>query len=373
MRYRARANVGQNRRPLNPLNMYNVFVDFHHASLLNSFIMLFENRLGGNVYRPIGMEWAREGFWAIYDHPATQAQFLSMEQGYRPIDGSPALNIVGEVQNDVYYCQDIDSGKYNKAITLETFLKLDIDLIIATIPQHIEPFVRLAALHPKKPKVIYQIGNSWNLPTNTPIRNVMASARLPYKPDGFNIVEYHQEFDTGVFHPGGVENLPNNIYSFVNCFNVDGLFAADWSLFQQVEAKMTEWNFKCYGGQCRDGAAHGTQQLADKMREAKFIWHTKFAGDGYGHVLHNAAAVGRPLITRKAYYYDKLGGDLMIDGETAILIDGLNPDQIADKIRYYSDWFRYGVLCGNMREKFKNVVNFDGEFENIKHFLSKLL
>jgi hypothetical protein len=27
-----------------------VFTDFHHASLLQSFILLFERRFGGNVY-----------------------------------------------------------------------------------------------------------------------------------------------------------------------------------------------------------------------------------------------------------------------------------------------------------------------------------
>jgi hypothetical protein len=71
---------------------YNVFTDFHHASLLQSFILLFEKRLGGNVFRPIGMEWAEKGFWKIYDHPATREQYLGLN-GATP-DGTPRLNEV---------------------------------------------------------------------------------------------------------------------------------------------------------------------------------------------------------------------------------------------------------------------------------------
>lgn len=334
--------------------------------------MLFEGRLGGNVYRPIGMEWAEKGFWRLADHPATRAQFLSMEQGYRPVDGSPALN-VGEYKEGVHYCQDIDSGKYNKALTFDEFMATDIDLIIATIPQHVESFYLLSQLHPKKPKVIYQIGNNWNIPTTSPIKNVMASARLTHKPEGFNIVEYHQEFDTSIFKPDYHQTATKNIFSFVNCFNVDQLFAADWSLFQQVEAKMPDWTFRSFGGQCRDGAAHGSQDLANKMNESRFIWHTKQGGDGYGHVLHNAFAVGKPVIINRGYYDNKMGADLLVDGVTAIFIDSLNPDQIVEKIANCNNGMQYASMCGCVREKFRQVVNFDAEFEQIKLFLGKLL
>lgn len=371
----------------------NVMVDFHHASLLNSFILLFENRLGGNVYRPIGLEWAEKGFWNIYDHPATRAQFLTMDQGYRPTDGTAPLNNIEQVQDNVYYCQDIDSGYYNKAITLGTFFEMDIDIIIATIPQHVEPFYRLAGLHKNHPKVIYQIGNSWNVPFDTPIKNIMSSARLPFKPEGFNVIEYHQEFDTNIFNPqefimqygysiDGVDHKtgdeipmppPQNIFSFVNCFNVDQLFAGDWQLFEKLESLMPDWNFRAYGGQCRDGAAHGSQELADKMREAKFIWHTKNGGDGYGHVLHNSAAVGRPLIARRQYYVDKMGGDLMIDGVTAILIDNLNPEEIIQKINHYSDPIIYTDMCRAVYKNFCEKVMFDKEADQIKTFLENLV
>lgn len=363
---------------------YNVFTDFHHASLLNSLIMLFEGRLGGNVYRPIGMEWAEQGFWKVYDHPATQQQFLGI--GGATPDGTPPLNQVvpwelGVEKSGYYLCHDIDSGLQNKAITFETFLMTPIDIVIASLPQHIEPFKRLCEAHPNKPKFIYQIGNAWDIPSDQSVLNVMASAEIPLIPAGVNFVSYHQEFDTKVFAPGipqytndpefiGFPNeFPrNNIFSFVNVFQD----FPDYELFENVERLMLSWNFKSYGGQCRDGAAHGSYELAKKMQQARFIWHTKAGGDGYGHIIHNAAAVARPMITKSSYYSGKLGEKLMIDGETCINIDGLSLPEIVDKIVYYSEPERYKKMCERVYENFKRIVDFDKEAEELTFFMQNL-
>ena len=62
-----------------------VFTDFHHAGLLNSLILLFEGRMHGAVYRPIGIDWANKGYWAIYDHPATRQQYLTLDQDRKSV------------------------------------------------------------------------------------------------------------------------------------------------------------------------------------------------------------------------------------------------------------------------------------------------
>lgn len=374
---------------------YNVFTDFHHASLLYSFILLFEKRLGGNVFRPIGMDWATEGYWKVYDHPATQQQFLTLHQGFRPEDGTPALNQIKEQASmdqlfdieGVYFCQDIDSGYYNKAITLSAFFLLPIDIVIASLPQHLEPFKKLCELHPNKPKLIYQIGNQWELFDINLVRNVMASAKInasyvsiDESPDvGLNLIEYHQEFDTHIFKPTPIISdvvkdervitFPEKtIYSFVNVFQS----FPDFPLFEQIEREMPDWSFKSYGGQCRDGAAHGSQELAWKMKNARFIWHTKAGGDGYGHVLHNAAAVSRPMIVKKSYYSGKLGDNLLIDGKTCIDIDNLTIQEIVDKIKYYNAPEQYIQMCENVYSNFKQVVDFDKEATQLEAFLARL-
>lgn len=360
--------------------MYNVFTDFHHASLLQSFILLFEKRLGGKVYRPIGTEWFENGFWKIYDHPATVAQFLGI--GGATPDGTPPLNEVDSVgarigengkRISIYNCHDIDSDGVNKAITYEGFMNMKFDIVIASIPAHVEPFARLCELHPNKPKLIYQIGNQWNFDGSLPVKNIMSSATVNGVTSGLNVIQYHQEFDLDIFWPDTRVYHGPNIYSFVNCFNVEQMFAYDWTLFQEVERLMPNWTFRSYGGQCRDGAAHGAQQLADKMRESLFIWHTKKHGDGYGHVLFNSAAVGRPIITKKSDYAGKLGEDLMIDGKTCINIDGLSPGDIVEKIKHYSDPRLYEYMRAMVVENFREHVNFDREEQELRQFLNNLL
>lgn len=360
----------------------NVLVDFHHASLLNSLILLFEKRLGGKIYRPIGIEWAQQGFWKVYDHPETQAQYLGI--GSATPDGSAKLNeVVKNPQEGVYHCYDIDSGETNKAVTLGAFLRTSFDIVIASMPVHVEPFKKLCELHPNKPKLIYQIGNSWDNSILAP--NIMASAKISGIPQDINFIEYHQEFNIDYFQPNEPSkpdllrtwddsrvSPKKNIYSFVNVFNGQDHFKEDWRLFENIEHMMYGWSFKSFGGQCRDGAIGPAKKVASKMKESKFIWHTKVGGDGYGHVIHNAFAVGRPPIVKMEQYRGKLAEDLMEDGVTCIAIDNLSNDEIVNKIEHYSELRAYEKLCKGAYDRFKQVVNFDKEQIKIQEFLANL-
>ncbi len=349
-----------------------VFTDFHHASLLNSLIMLFEGRMGGEVYRPIGMEWAEKGYWHVYDHPDTQRQFLGTNQGYRPADGSPPVNLVEEVENlpsgdgRVYLCRDIEGDRVNRAIDFETFLALDIDIVIASIPQHVEPFKRLIREHKPNAKLIFQIGNAWTIEAAA-APNIMASAIIRDVPAEVNFVQYHQEFDRGIFGVG-VPHWMKTIYSFINVHHD----MPDYELFLKLEKLMPDWEFQSFGGQGRDGSVDGVQHLANAMRDARFIWHVKAGGDGYGHVLFNSAAVGRPVIVKKSHYAGKLGEKLLIDGRTCIDIDNKTPAQIVEAIVHYSDPEAYASMCQNVYANFKAQVDFDADFERIKTFISNL-
>lgn len=350
-----------------------VFTDFHHSSLLNSLILLFEKRLGGKVFRPIGTEWHKQGYWKVYDHPATVEQFLGI--GGATPDGTQKLNEVVSFDTYFYDCYDIDSGSTNSAITYDGFMLMPIDYVIATLPQHVEPFKKLCDSHPNSPKLIYQIGNAW--PVGTDItnytKNIMSSAKI-YIPNDCNSVIYHQEFDTSIFNAKHNEKYINQISSFVNCFSVDGMFRDDYNLFLKVEELLkNKYEMKCFGGQCRDGSANGSKELAKRIKDSQFIWHTKNGGDGYGHVLHNSAACGRPIIAKFSQYYGKLGADLLIDGHSAINIDGLSTHAIVEKILFYSDIDSYNRMSNNVYRNFKAVCNFNEEEKKIRQFLENLV
>lgn len=348
----------------------NIFVDFHHSGLLNSLILLLEKRLRHKVYRPIGMDWQKQGFWSVYDHPATAKQFLSLDQSFKPEDGSEQLNqtdnqLLNSNTKNFYYCKDITSRKYNKAITLEQFKSMNIDVVIASLPQHIEPFKRLIKNHKPNAKLVYQIGNSWNVGNNQ-VKNVMASALVKI-PSEIHSVTYHQEFDTDIFcfEPNTTDP---KITSLVNCFNTADVFKQDWQLFEKIEKLMPDYSFNVYGGGCRDGAMHGEKQVAKAITESRFIWHTKRGGDGYGHIIHNAFAMGRPPIVNMSYYKGKMAGKLMVDGETCVAIDGLNPQQIVNKIRA-SDYRKMSI---NAYNKFVREVSFSEDEQKIQEFLKLL-
>lgn len=353
-----------------------VFVDFHHHALLQSLILLFEKRLGGEVYRPIGLEWYEQGFWLVYDHPATAAQYLSKDQLYKPEDGTPPLNQIIEQEKGIYLCHDISGEISNKAIDLEKFKETKFDILIASLPQHIEPFKKLISLYQPQAKLIYQIGNQWNIDQNV-VKNVMASANVPI-PQGINGIVYHQEFDLDTFYYSPPDPTSKKIYSFINCLNAVDIYKKDWELFLELEKLMPDWEFKSFGGQCRDGAINDNKELADKMREATFIYQVKSEGDGYGHVIHNAAAIGRPLITRYSDYKNKLAEPL-IGITTSIQVDNGTPQQIANEIeRTFNNEMpmihpRLESMSQAIFNKFHNTVNFDQEEQKIRTFLDNLI
>lgn len=344
-----------------------IFSDFHHAGLLNSFILTLEKRLGHTVYRPIGIDWHTKGYWHIYDHPATVQQFLGI--GGATPDGSRRLNEVQSQQDQIYLCHDIDSDQSNRAITLDGFMGMNIDVVIASIPQHIAPFAKLCQDHPHKPKLIYQVGNAWEPDATT--KNILSSAIIPSIPPCTNYLQYHQEFDLSLFKPTPTTN--KRITSLVNCFGVSNYLQPDFDLFTKVEKLLPEWSFLALGGQCRDGCAHGNAQVASAIGNSMYIWHTKAGGDGYGHIIHNASAMGKPLIVKKQYYEGKLGARLMHDGETCIAIDNLSYTEIAHKIQHYSTPTIYTKMCECVYNNFVKEVDFGKEAQSIQLFLDNLI
>lgn len=344
-----------------------IFTDFHHSGLLQSFIITFEKRLGHKVYRPIGLEWFEKGFWRINHQRDTAEQFLGLH--VVPKDGTPGLNDVTGYQEGVYKVRDIIDGE-NKAITFDAFMRTPVDVVIASIPAHLEPFRILCDMHPNKPKLVFQIGNNWELVDTNLVKNFMVSTKVSAPPIiDVNYIQYHQEFSLDDFNAGGIFTLPDkNIYSFINILQSH----RDWPLFLELEQDLPDWQFRSYGGQCRDGNMTGSKALGEKMREARFIWHTKQGGDGYGHILYNSAAVGRPVIIRRADYEGKLGDELLIDGQTSIFIDGLSKEQIIEKILYYSEPVRYRKMSRHTWLNFNDKVNFAAEAQMIEDFLHNL-
>lgn len=348
-----------------------VLVDFHHSSLLRSLVMLFEDRLGAEVYRPIGMEWFHEGFWKINNLEDTAKQFLSTDGLYTPKDGTPLLNKiqtkVPRMRPGCYHIEDPGGLTRHWAMTLETFKTNKFDFLVASIPQHVEPFKELIRLYQPDAKLIIQMGNNWNI-DNYPGENVLAS--IAPQLTSANAHFYHQEFDLDIFHPTPVEPS-RKIYSFLNIIQNSGI---GWTDYQELK-KMLErqgFEFRAYGGQCPDGNMTGARELADKMRESMAVFHVKPGGDGFGHIIHNAYAVGRPVITRSSHYKGQLAEQLLVPG-TFIDLDKYGRPEVKNmltRLSHSPDELR--KMGERAAARFREVVDYNKESEEIKTWLNSL-
>ena len=347
------------------------FADLHHNALYYSLQLLFEKRLGGTLMRPIGEEWFEEGYFHIAkpynDYPGTITQFLGIrDEVYMPEDGSPPLNEIKEKTSGYYLVKA--PGKDQKAVTLEQFKNTKFDIIIASIPQHLEPYTKLIKEYQPNAKLIYQIGNDFG-PINFKLaKNIMSSTMPERVPKGVNVVFYHQEFslDTFKYVPpvGG-----KGIYSFVHLLSKR---PEDYELYKELKEALSEFEFRSYGTACDDGPVNGWENVAKKMHESAFGFHLKTGGDGFGHIIHNWFAVGRPPIIRGSQYRDKLAGQLMEDGKTCIDLDKGDFERNVELIRQLAKPDFHRGMCQDTYKRFRNVVNFDQEQKGIEVFLGRL-
>jgi len=344
-----------------------ILVDFHHNSLLRSFILLFENRLGASVYRPVGMDWYHEGYWAINDQIETARQFLSFETQILA-DNTPALNVVQDSRDGVYNLYDPGHKSHHKGILLESFKSQKFDYVIASIPQHIPLFENLIKRFQPSAKLIVQIGNNWHSSIFHGM-NVMASVK-PGSIENANVVYYHQEFDTSIFRPKP-HNVSNTVSSYINILQN---MTTGWKDFISLENLLAECNvvFKSYGGQCRDGNKAGPYEISDSMNNDDFVFHVKDHGDGYGHIIYNAYACGRPVILRKSNYVDQLAEELIND-QNSIDLDKMSHQECAEKIRsMYLDIELMNNMSINSYKSFINNVDFAQDAENVGKWIASI-
>jgi hypothetical protein len=344
-----------------------VLCDFHHSSLLRSINLLFGDRLGMLVYRPIGMDWYEQGFWAINNQVDTAKQFLDPES--QPMDNTAPLNNPEWTRSDgTFDIYDPGGKTSHMACTLEFFANNQFDYVIATIPQHVEIFERLIAKYQPQAKLIVQMGNNWNIEAYARY-NVLASI-APQLGAGESTVFYHQEFDLTVFKDTPVQPI-RKIYSFVNVIKDAGI---GWNDYCDLKRMMERqgWEFRAYGGQCPDGNMTGAEALASKMREAAFIFHVKPGGDGFGHIIHNAYAVGRPVITRPSHYRNQLAEQLLVPG-TFVDLDRYGRSEVKNILtKLIMDPDGLEEMGRRAAERFDEVVNYEKEARDISVWLQSL-
>ncbi len=327
-----------------------VLCEYHHTDLWQSLILLFEARLGWELYKPISEEWATEGYWTIAqvygNDPATIKQYLTTE--------------VAEDMGDHWRQWDMPHQVYHKFVTLEQFSDMKFDLVISSIAEHDETFERLIKERMPNAKHISHMGNP---DQKTELPNVLSTTGFVQE-TAKNYVIVHQEFSLETYQPR--YNLSdNNIRSFIHTM-------PEPERFEAYKSGLPEFNFESYGSGNLDGTPNTPGDIARLMNSSKFGYHVKPAGDGMGFVIHHWAAVGVPILTVIDHYKGFTAEPLLEDKVTCIDLGVRTVEENIALIQEMSQLDNYANMCYNVRSRFKEVVNFDAEEIEIRRFLERV-
>lgn len=329
--------------------------DRHHADLLYAMQRLFEDRLKIDVYIPTGREWWDEGIWQFgksLGDDRLAAQYLHTHEGvYRPTTTKGLYTTYDEAHPD----------RYIRCITLEGFRNWEFDFVMPSVQENQKGYHTLA--QETGARYLYQVGNTgqqidWSL---DPF--VLSSSEAEIKGRG---VVIHQEIDSG---PGGAfeESMTplatNTVRNFVNAMNrIPG-----YDEFLKVEEAMPDWEFTIHGHEGRDGDINPVQAVGDLMSSAGWGWHDKPVGDGFGHVIHAWAAIGRPVIGHASFYRGKMA-EPFFHSSVCIDLDDVKVEDVPDELRMVTPG-EHEDMCWEMRRIFDRLVDYEAEADSVRELL----
>ena len=311
--------------------MPNVLADRHHSGLFHS-LQLMAARFGWTLYTPIGHDWWNEGYWRFgqgYGDDRLARQFL--EQKPEPDGEFPDAPI--------------------NFVTLAQAREMDWAFVIASVPDNEWGFRQFATQHGAQ--FVEQVGNTgqwvnWRL---GPL--VLSSSEMPIEGQG---VVYHQEMDPIPYSPPTVRNTAT---SFVNCMPSMGYC---WDLLRQATIPVA-----VYGIDGPAGIVKPFSRLVELMGSVGWGWHDKQQGDGFGHVIHSWAAVGRPLIGHASHYTGKMAERFWRDGDTCIDLDRHSVHE-AMQIIHGIGKAKHERMCRAIRTEF-DAIDHDAEADRIADLL----
>lgn len=321
----------------------NVLADRHHSGLYHS-LQLLARRMGWTLYTPIGMGWWDAGYWAFgkstYQDDRLAQQFLVGVAGPDGLGAPP-------------------DGEFPDwpipTVTLDEARTMPWAYVIATVPDNEDGFAAFAS--EVGAKLIVQVGNTGQYVAWHRDPLVLSSSEMPIHGRG---VVYHQEMDPIKYRP---PHFRGTAASFVNCMPQMGRC---WDLLQ--EAQRIGQRIAVYGINGPDGIIKPNTALVDLMASVDWGWHDKAQGDGFGHVIHTWAAVGRPLVGHASHYAGKMGERFWQDGVTCIDLDRHTVAEAVATIRRMCAC-RHADMCMAIRSAFDGI-DYEAEAESIRGLLA---
>lgn len=363
--------------------------------------MLFEQRLGWELYRPSGSEWYPRFYW----HPieAEALGNLTPHAEFDPKIHKTVLPPKEEQANGVLYQNNhigLNDGVRFRWLPLDRVKEMD--LIICSIARTESRFFDLRRHFGLKCPIIRYTGNTFE-PLNLEHFDIFLPAYLPdyeqYVATGLKPgFLYHPEFDeelysytpVPVLNPPVIRSFLNFMYhhrepgtmyerwmNYVNYgkeigavsymhgvgtppagIDVDLNVPMDIALERigRLDLKdRTKWpDLKCH-----DGEAPNHPVIAELMKLSNIMVHPKTLQEGYGFVIHEFASCGRPVVVPR--HYETLSAKLFLqDKESCIFITG---DDQTDRANFH--WAlqpeNNARLGETINRRFKENVSFSDE------------
>jgi len=342
-----------------------IFTDYHHGDLYFSLHLLFEQRMGWEVYRPIGLDWFHQGYWRIAEPYGNAADTINQYLAINKDGYIPYKNLNGEhyVEDEVYHIYDPGHNYYQKAITFEKFKSMKFDLIMPTYEPHELPFTQLRTLYQKRAKMLAQVGNAGQ---RSRLPSIIYSS--PYTAvAGQRVLAYHQEIDPALFFYTPPNPNTRKLYSVVNCLPYP-------DIYNEYKSQLTDVEMKAYGASCPDGVLSGADGVSKAMREANISWHLKPFG-GLGHSSMGWFASGRPVITNMSQHR-LTGGDalaLFEPGVTCLDIEAGTREFNCKAIRKMLEPEENLKWSERALHRFRDIINYEREAEQMKTFLREVV
>lgn len=352
----------------------NILCDFHHADLWWSNHLIFERALGHTLFRPRGMEWFEKGYY--HQRARDVAKQFLVDSMFTLSDAEKYPNFRAKLptgdriglrasMDTIVGCKDYP---FIRTLSFEEFADAKIDAIMVTLGDNQEPWLRLKKDFKPDAKLFREEGNvnGWAA-LHPEYQNVMTSDFPTYKRIAVkNKLHYHQRFDTErifTYRP------PKN-FDRVTCF-MPGFRGTPHLVEFAERHDFGGLEFVDYGHHSKRGFLSTKEQYTGEMARTAFVWHVKPGGDGFGHVIHNSLALGRPVITFARDYIESIAWPLLLDRKTCILI-GDDPVENSAKIRALSSPDIISSMCAAAHARFKAIVDYKWEEDQIRLFLERL-
>jgi 3-dehydroquinate dehydratase-2 len=185
--------------------------------------------------------------------------------------------------------------------------------------------------------------------------------------DALNMVK-HPIIELHISNPHKREAFRHRVASFVNCY---GRSECGWTM-PDLQALLPTHQFDVHG---IDGEVlKPIGVLAAKMAASGWAFHDKVQGDGFGHVVHGWAAVGRPLVGHASHYAGKMAEPLWQDLVTCVDLDRHDVREAAAIIADVSDEpARHAAMCRAIRAEFDRLYDPAADAEAIRGLLAPVL